>query len=74
MNRFLLQYPLYLSERQTFMEKIRDVEISIFDQHENYLCYTLLFGSDKVSNFKSVSKLSATTEYILSTERFNVPL
>ena len=73
-NHFLLHCPLYLSERQTLMEKIRDVEISILDQNENYLCYTLLFGSNKVSDFKNVCILSATIEYILSTERFNVPL
>ena len=31
-NHFLLQCPLYSSERQTLMEKIRDVEISILDK------------------------------------------
>ena len=56
------------------MEKIGDVEISILDQNENYLCYTLLFVSDKLSDFKNVCILSATIEYILSTEMFNVPL
>ena len=57
-KHFFLQYPLYLSERQTLMEKIRDVEISILDQNENYLCYTLLFGSDKLSDFKNVCILN----------------
>ena len=66
-NHFLLQCPLYLSERQTLMEKIRDVEISILGQNENYLCYTLHFGSDKLSDFKNVCVLSATIEFILST-------
>ena len=56
------------------MKKIRDVDISVLDQNENYLCYTLLFGSDKLSEFKNVCILSGTIEYILSTERFNVPL
>ena len=73
-NHFLLQYPLYLSERQTLTEKIRDVEISILDQNENCLCYTLLFGSDKLSDFKNVCTLSANIEYNLLTERFDVPL
>ena len=73
-NHFLLQYPLYLSKRQILTEKIRDVEISILDQNENYLYYTLLFGNNKLSDFKNVSILSATVEYILSTARFNVPL
>ena len=56
------------------MEKIRDVEISILDQNEYYLCHILLFGSDKLSNFKNVRIPSTTIEYILLTERFNVPL
>ena len=73
-NHFLIQWPLYLSKRQTFTEKIRDVKISILDQNENYLYYTLLFGSDKLGDFKSVCILSATIECILSTKRFNVPL
>ena len=73
-NHFLLQYPLYLSERQTLMEKIHNAEISILDQNENYLCYTLLFCSDKLSDFKSVCILSATIEYTLLTEKFNAPL
>ena len=41
------------------------------DQNENYLCYALLFGSDKLSDFEKVWILSATIEYFLSTERFN---
>ena len=56
------------------MEKIRHAEISILDQNENYLCYNLLFGRSKFSDFKKGCILSETIEYILSTERFNVPL
>ena len=37
-------------------------------------CYTLLFGCDNLSDFKNVWILSASTEYILSIERFNAPL
>ena len=39
------------------MEKVHDAEISIvdkIDQNENYLCYALLFGSDKLSDFEKV--------------------
>ena len=72
-NHFLLQYPLYLPERQILLEKIGNVKISILDQNENYLSYTLLFGSDKLRDSINVCMLSTTMEYILSTERFNVP-
>ena len=58
----------------TLVEKVRDVEVSILDQNENCLCYTLFVGSNKLSGVKNVCILSATIEYFLSTERFNVPL
>ena len=51
------------------MEKICDVEISILDQNENCLCYTLFFGSDKLNDVKNLSRLNATVEYIMSTKR-----
>ena len=37
------------------------------------ITFVILFGSDKLSDFKNVCILSATIEYILSTERFNFP-
>ena len=55
------------------MEKVCDVEISILDQNKNYLCYTLLFGSEKLNDVKNLYILNATVEYILLTERCNAP-
>ena len=40
-NHFILQCPLYSSQTQTFMKKIRDAVIPILDQNEKCLCYTL---------------------------------
>ena len=68
-NHFVLQCSLYLCKRQTLMEKICDVEISILDQNENCLSYTLFFGSDKLNDVKNLSRLNATVEYIISTKR-----
>ena len=51
---FLLQCLLYLSERETFMEKVLDVEFSVLDQNENCLCYTLPFGIDKLNDVKNL--------------------
>ena len=51
------------------MEKICDVEISILDQNENCLSYTLFFGSNKLNDVKNLSRLNATVEYIMSTKR-----
>ena len=56
------------------MNKIRDIDISLIDQNENSLCYTLLFGKDKMNGSEDAHILNATIEYILATERFNVPL
>ena len=73
-NRFLLQCSLFLTERQIFMNKIRDIDSSLIDQNENSLCYTLLFGKENMNDSEKTHILNATIEYILSTERFNVPL
>ena len=51
------------------MEKICDVEISILDQNENCLSYTLFFSSDKLNDVKNLFRLNATVEYIMSTKR-----
>lgn len=51
------------------MKKIRDVDILIPDQNESCLCYTLLFGSDKLSDIKNICILSETIAHILLTEK-----
>ena len=56
------------------MNKIRDIGSSLIDQNENSLCYTLLFGKENMNDGENTRILKATIEYILSTERFNVPL
>ena len=43
------------------------------DQNENSLYY-ILFGKGNMNNSINVNILNATVEYILSTERFNIPL
>ena len=56
------------------MNKIRDIDSSLIDQNENSLCYKLVFGKGNMNDGENTRILKATTEYILSTERFNVPL
>ena len=72
-NPFLLQYSLFLKERQVLINKIRDTGSSIIDQNENSVCYTHLFGKEKMNDSDNAHFLNETIEYILSTERFNVP-
>ena len=73
-NHFLLQCSLLLNERQVLMNKICDIDSSLNDQNENSLYYTLLFGKENMNDSQNTHILKATIEYILSTERFNVPL
>ena len=73
-NHFLLQCSLFLNERQVPMNKIRDIDSSLINQNENSLCYTLLFGKENMNDSENTHIPKAPIEYILLTERFNVPL
>ena len=73
-NHFLLQCSLFLNERQVLMNKIRDIDSSLIDQNENFLCYTPLFGKKNMNDSENIHILKTTIEYILSTGRFNIPL
>ena len=73
-NHFLLQCSLLLNERQVLMNKIRDTDSSIIDQNKICLCYTLVLGKENINDGENIQILKATIEYILSIERFNVPL
>ena len=73
-NHFLLQCSLFLNERQVLMNKIRDIDSSLIDQNESSVCYALLFGKENMNDSESTHIVKATIEYILSIERFNVPL
>ena len=73
-DHFLLPYSLFRNEKQVLINKIRDIDCSLIDQNENSLCYTLLFGKENMNDTENTHILKATTDHILSTERFNVPL
>ena len=73
-NHFLLQCSLFLNERQVLMNKIRDIDSSLIDQNENFLCYAPLFGKKNMNDSENIHILKTTIEYILSTGRFNIPL
>ena len=73
-NQFLLQCSLFLKERQFPMNKICDIDISLTNQNEIFLFYTLPFGKENMNDNKNLHILNANIEYILSAEKFNVPL
>ena len=73
-NNFLLQCSLYRKERQVRMSKSRYIDSSFIDQDGDSLCYTLLFGKENMNDSENAHIFNATIEYLLSTERVNVPL
>ena len=73
-NHFLLQCFLFLNEMQVLMNKTRDIDCSLIDQNEKSHCCALLFGKENMNNSENTYILKATIEYILSTERFHIPL
>ena len=73
-NHFLLQCSLFLLEKLVLMNKIRDIDSSLIEQNENFLCYTRFFGRKNMNDSDNAHILNAAIEYILSTERFNVTL
>ena len=74
MNHFHLQCSLFRKERQVLMNINCDIDSSLIDQNENYLCYSLLFGNENMNDSDNAHILNATIESILSTERLNTPL
>ena len=56
------------------MNKICDIDSSLIDQNENSLYDTRLFGKENINDSENTHILKATIDYILSTERFNIPL
>ena len=56
------------------MNKVCHIDSSFIDQNESYLCKTLLFGKENMNDSENTQILNAKIEYILATERFNVPL
>ena len=55
------------------MNKIRNIDSSLTNQNEISLFYTRLFVKRTWMTVKN-RMLNATIEYILSSEKFNVPL
>ena len=73
-NHFLLQYFLYIKDREVLMNKVRDIDSSLIDQNENYLCYTIFYVQENMNGNENAHIFNARMEYILAIERFNVLL
>ena len=67
-------YNIYNIQRQTLFDKIATIDANILTENENSTVNTLLFGKPNCENSFNKAMLNASIEYILSTERFNIPL
>ena len=56
------------------MNQIRDIDSSLIDQNETYLCYTIFYGQENMNGNENAHIFNARIKYILATERFNILL
>ena len=71
---FLLRCPNFNTQRQTLFDKIATIDANILRENENNIINILLFGKPNSEDCFNKQILNASIEFILSTERFNIPL
>ena len=62
---------MYNNERHTLLSTIKNINCKLLDVTETVLIKTLLFGNCSVDAHTHTHILNATTEYILTTKRFD---
>ena len=72
--QFLLHCPNFLTERNTFLNKITNIESNILYQADATITKKLLFGNPKYSNEINLQTLNASIEFILTSKKFDEPL
>ena len=60
--------------RNTLLGTLNKTDSKLLESNDSYLTQTLLFGSASFDSETNTLVLNATTDYILSTERFEEPL
>ena len=71
---FLLHCPNFLTERNTLLNKITNIDSNILNQADATITKTLLFGNSKYSNEINLQILNASIDFILTSKRFDEPL
>ena len=72
--KFLLHCPNFLTERNTLLNKITNIESNILYQADATITKKLLFGNPKYSNEINLQTLNASIEFILTSKKFDEPL
>ena len=71
---FLLHYLNFLTERNTPLNKITNIDSNVLNQADATITKTLLFGNSKYSNEINLQILNASIDFILTSKRFDEPL
>ena len=72
--QFLLHCPNFLTERNTLLNKITNIESNILYQADATITKKLLFGNPKYSNEINLQTLNASIEFILTSKKSDEPL
>ena len=70
---YLVYCPIFSYERLIFFNNIRNIDENVLSGSDSRISETLLFGISSFNDTKNTSILNTTTDYILSTKRFDVP-
>ena len=70
----LLHCPLFSDERLIFIKNIWNINNNILNLNDSRFSEVLSFGKSSFKNTKNTPILNTTIEYIVSSERFEVPL
>ena len=73
-THFLLQFPLFLNKRCTFMKNLNKIHPEISKFNLSNLTIAFLFGKTSFSDTINMLILDATIDFILPTKRFDKPL
>ena len=70
---FLLYCPNFLTERNTLLNKITNIDSNILYQADATITKTILFGNSKYSNEIDLKILNANIDFTLTCKRFDEP-
>ena len=70
---FLVHCPNFLTESNTLLNKITNIDSNILNQSDAAITKTLLFGNSKYSNKINLQTLNACVDFILVSKRFDEP-
>ena len=73
-SHYLLHCSKCSEEQFTLLNTIRNIDMSILQLSDSKFTSVLLFGDNSFDNNKNTFILDATTDYVISTGRFDVPL